>query len=284
MSGDDPEPQTITQRSDSSPWSGQQPYLTKGFEAAQSNVLDRPLSYFPGNTTVGFDPATEQSLQMTQNRAQAGSPLLGQAQAEMGKTLSGDYLNQGNPAYQAMVERSINPMRQEYQNTVVPGLNGNFAGAGRYGSNAFQTARGQAADSYMRNVGDVASGLSYANYGDERGRMQTAAGMAPSMAQADYADAGMLGQVGAAREGQAQSQLQDQVNRFNFNQSEPTNRLAQYMGLISGGFGGNSTSSQVVPQQGGSNLMTGLGAGAMGASTLAALFGGSSPMFPKPWG
>lgn len=276
MSGDDPEPQTITQKSDSSPWSGQQPFLTKGFEQAQSNVLDRPLSYFPGSTTVGFDPATEQSLQMTQNRATQGSPLLGQAQGEIGKTLGGDYLSGGNPAYAGMVERSISPLRQEYQQTIAPGIDGAFAGAGRYGSNSFQNARTGAADSYMRQVGDISSGLAYANYGDERGRMQTAAGLAPSLAQADYADAGMLGQVGAAREGQAQAQLQDQVNRFNFGQSEPTNRLAQYMGLIGGGYGGQSTNSTVQPAGQGSNpLLQALGIGATGtgiASNLSSLF------------
>jgi len=280
--GDDPEPQTITQQANSSPWSEQQPFLKTGFQSAQDNVLNRPLQYFGGSTVVGFDPATEQSLNMTQQRATAGSPLLGQAQGEIGKTLSGDYLNQGNPAFQGMLERSISPIRQEYQQTVVPGLNGSFAGAGRYGSNAFQTARGQAADSYMRNVGDVASGLAYANYGDERGRMQTAAGLAPSLAQADYADAGMLGQVGAAREGQAQAQLQDQVNRFNFQQSEPTNRLAQYMGLIGGGYGGQSTSSQVVPAGQGSNpLLTALGIGATGTGIANTLFNPMSGLFGR---
>lgn len=280
--GDDPEPQTITQKADSSPWSEQQPFLKTGFQSAQDNVLNRPLQYFGGSTVVGFDPATEQSLNMTQNRALQGSPLIGQAQGEMGKTLGGDYLSGGNPAYQAMVERSISPLRQEYQNTVSPGIDGAFAGAGRYGSNSFQSARGQAADSYMRNVGDIASGLAYGNYNDERGRMQTAAGLAPSLAQADYADIGMLGQVGAAREAQAQSQLQDQVNRFNFQQSEPTNRLAQYMGLIGGGYGGQSTNTQVVPAGQGSNpLLQALGIGVAGTGIANTLFNPMSGLFGR---
>ena len=283
MSGDsDPEPQTITQTTNSAPWSDQQPFLKTGFQSAQDNVLNRPLSYFGGSTQVGFDPATEQSLNMTQNRALQGSPLIGQAQGEMGKTLGGDYLSGGNPAYQGMVERSISPLRQEYQQTVTPGIDGAFAGAGRYGSNSFQTARGQAADSYMRNVGDISSGLAYGNYNDERGRMQSAAGMAPSLAQADYADIGMLGQVGAAREGQAQAQLQDQVNRFNFQQNEPTNRLAQYMGLIGGGYGGQSTNSQVVPAGQGSNgLLQALGIGAAGTGIANTLFNPLSGLFGR---
>lgn len=283
-SDSNPTPQTITQKSDSSPWSEQQPFLKSGFQSAQDNVLNRPLSYFDGSTVVGSDPATTQGLNMTEQRAQAGSPLTGQAQGEISNTLNGNYLSGGNPAYQGMVDRSIQPLRQEYQNTVTPGIDGNFAGAGRYGSNSFNTARGQAADSYMRNVGDISSGLAYQNYNDERGRMQSAAGMAPALAQADYADAGMLGQVGAQREAQSQAQLQDQVNRFNFNQSEPTNRLAQYMGLIGGGYGGSSTASSVVPaQQGGNSLLTGLGAGAAGIGALSSLYGGSNPLFTAPW-
>lgn len=284
-SDSNPTPQTITQKADSQPWSEQQPFLKSGFQSAQDNVLNKPLSYFDGSTVVGSDPATTQGLNMTEQRAQAGSPLTGQAQGQVSGTLNGDYLNGGNPAYQGMVDRSIQPLRQEYQQTVTPGIDSSFAAGGRYGSNSFQTARGQAADSYMRNVGDISSGLAYQNYNDERGRQMSAAGMAPSLAQADYADAGMLGQVGAQREAQSQAQLQDQVNRFNFTQSEPANRLAQYMGLIGGGYGGSSTNSQVVPAgQGGNSLLTGLGAAGTAASVAASLYGGgSNALFQKPW-
>ena len=45
------------------PWKAQIPYLKTGFARAQTDVLDRPLSYFPESTVVPFSPETETALE-----------------------------------------------------------------------------------------------------------------------------------------------------------------------------------------------------------------------------
>jgi hypothetical protein len=46
--------------------------------------------------------------------------------------------------------------------------------------------------------------------------------------------------------------LNSQVDKWNFNQNLPYNKLAQYMGLLLGGnWGTQGTSTQTVPSQGG---------------------------------
>jgi len=190
-------------------------------------------------------------------------------QAELQKTLGGEYLNEGNPAYQAMAERAISPLRDEYQNTIMPGIDSQFARAGRYGSNiASATMKGNAADDYMRAVGDVGAGLSYQNYGDERNQMARAGLLAPQYAQQDYTDLSALRGVGQQYEGKAGEQLGEDISRFQFGQDEPYMRLGRMSEFLypAAGFGGNQTSRGQVGGQEMNPYTTALGAGLTAAS------------------
>lgn len=276
MSDDDKKPTYQTQTTSSDPWSGQQDFLKTGFEQAQSNVLNKPISYYPESTVVQPSGQTEEALGRAENRALQGNPLVGQAQGQMGANLSGDYLSAGNPYFQGMAERAIDPMRREFQNTVMPGINSAFSKGGRYGSNAHQTMSDTAADTYLRNVGNLTAGMAGQNYAQERGNMMQSAGMAPQLAQQDYFDIGQLGNVGAAREGIAGQNLAENINRFNFEQMEPRERLGAYMGLIGGGYGGQQTTTSPIQGQGSSMwspILGALGAASTGAGIAGSLWG-----------
>ena len=278
--GDDGGTQTVVQQANQEPWSGQQPYLERGFGEAEQ-VLDTPQSYFPGTTVVPFSNQTEQALQSTENLATAGNPnqaaqtsamagLLGPNQnpaMSMYQDVAGGSYQGGNPAYDAMVNR--------IQSTVAPSIDSGFAGSGRYGSGAHTEAK-------ARGMADAIAPLAFQNYENERGRqMQALQGLsggygqgqqaqlgalsqAPAQNMARYADAAALGGVGQQREGLAQSQLQDAINRWNFSQQEPTNRLGNYMGLVGGGYGTSGTTQTTSPTQSSNPLMQLLGIGSTG--------------------
>jgi hypothetical protein len=227
------------------PWGPQQPYLHDVFREAQRlyfganpqtvNGAQIPGAgaapqYYPGSTIVPPAPETQQALQLQTGRALAGSPLLTAAQAETGKTLSGDYLSSGNP-YFGQVAQSIG-------DTVRPQVDARFVASGRYGSPAY-------AETTARTLANAIAPYAFQNYAGERGNMQRAAGEAGALSQADYADIAALSGVGARRESQSQAQLQDEVNRWNFNQNRDAARLAQYLAMIQGNFGGTTTGSQV---------------------------------------
>lgn len=220
------------------PWKGQQPYLQKGFEGAEQGILNQP-----GQGVVPFSPETQYSLYQTGNRALEGSPLLPAAQQQAMSTLGGDYMS-GGPGFDAYADSAWNAIR--------PQTDSMFASGGRFGSPLHAEALG-------RGFGRAMAPL----YGDERNRqMQTMMG-APGLAQADYADMGMLGNVGAAREGQQQT-----IN------DEAYNRLSRYMGLVGGGgYGGQTTTAGGA---GSSPLM-----GAMGGAMSGAYLG--SQIYPG-WG
>lgn len=82
------------------------------------------------------------------------------------------------------------------------------------------------------------------SYGqNDLSRRLQAIGMAPGMAQNDYADAGKLLGIGEVVEGYQNRENQDQMARWNFNQQQPFNRVNNYANLATqfGGMGGTTT-------------------------------------------
>jgi hypothetical protein len=87
------------------------------------------------------------------------------------------------------------------------------------------------------------------------------------MAEADYGDIQRLLAIGQGREGYAQTALQDQINRYNYEQNLPQAKLQSFLSGVYGAPGGGvSTSTQPIysnpGQQGLGNLLSLAGTGA----------------------
>ena len=260
---------TQTVVNNTAPWGGQEPYLTKGFARAESDILDKPAEYYPNSKVVPFSDQTTQALGMQENRALSGSPVMGAANQMAQDTLSGSYLN-SNPNFNAAVNAATRPMVENFKTNVMPAIQGGFAGHGRYGSGLMGQQMQQAGEGLTRQIGDVAGSMAHQNYGAERQRMMQAGTLAPTYAANDYTDISNLGQVGQAREAQAGANLQDDISRFYQQQQAPKDALARYMALVSGG--GYSSQTQQQPIY--SNPMgNALGMGATAAGIAGTLFG-----------
>jgi hypothetical protein len=216
--------QTVT--STTAPWSGQQPYLTFGFQQAQNLYNQGGPQYFAGDTVAPTPSETNQALNLQTQRASNGSPLIAAAQAGDLGTAQGNYLSAGNPYLQNMFG--------SIANTVTPRVTGAFEGAGRYGSGAYANALTDA-------LTNTAGNLAFQNYSNERGNMMRADALAPSLANQDYADIAQLAAAGDARRQLAQQGINAAVDRYNYNQNLPYNTLANYMRMIQGNYGSSST-------------------------------------------
>jgi hypothetical protein len=234
----------------SDPWSAQQPFLRAGFQEAANQFAMPGPEYYPNSTVTPMSSATNQSLQRMEGRSLAGSPLLQAGQGETQKTLSGDYLREGNPYMQGVMDKVMS--------TVVPGVQSRFNMSGRSGSNAEM-------DTMTRAVSESIAPYAYGSYESERGRMGSAASAAPGMAAADYTDIAQQGAVGAAREAQADAELKDNVARFDYGQTLPQRKLADFMALVRGNFGGTQTTTQPVYK----NTAANVAGGALSAAALA---------------
>ena len=232
----------------------QKPFLEEIFQGAQDLYRSDVPQYFPESTVVDFAPETELALEASTNRALQGSELQRLGRDQMEATLRGDYMAEGNPFMEAAFNSAAN--------LVTPRVASQFAGAGRYGS-------GAAVGEMTRQLGNLAGNMAFQNYQTERNRQQQAMQLAPQYAQQDYLDANTLARIGSAREAQAQSQLQDQINRFNFEQQKEAQKLGTYLGLVGGGYGFNQTGAEPIYF----NPVAGGIGGALAGAQLGSTFG-----------
>ena len=222
------------------------PYVTYGLEEGKRLYESQTPSFFPGQTYVSPSEQTQQALQMAQERAMAGSPLTGAAQAETLATIQGRGVN---PFLAGALEQT-NRLAGEQYNRNIQNLQSSAASAGRYGSSAMGQQAGTAQDIFARALAEQGGQLAYNSAEAERARQMAAVGAAPQMAQADYADIQRLLSVGGAREAQSAAQLQDAMNRFNFEQNLPQMKLSQYANLYSTAPQGSTTTQTATPTGG----------------------------------
>tara|TARA_R110000803_G_scaffold23517_3_gene57649 strand:+ start:7112 stop:7999 length:888 start_codon:yes stop_codon:yes gene_type:complete len=268
MGGGSNNPTIQTSTVDRSPWEPQQQHLKNIFGGAETAFESSSPSYFQDSTVVDWSPQTNQAMQAMEARANAGSPLQQAGMAQAQSTIEGDYLN-ANPFLTGAYNAASAPVIEQWNNQIAPGIDSSFAGAGRMGSGLYAQQRNSAENTLGRNLTDMSSKMAYANYAQERQNQLDMAGQSGQMAQQDYNDMNKLMAVGGAREGQQQAQLQDQIQRFNFEQNRPWDQLARYSGLVSGGYGTQQETGTPLYSNPGANFLS----GALGGATIGNMMG-----------
>lgn len=250
MSKDSQPSGTTTTTATSAPWGPQQPFLERGLQRAEDLYNRGPMKY-PDQTLAAIDPRQTQAIELQAGRALSGSPVTSAANTNAAATLNGSFLDpSSNPYLSATYDQAAGKVRA--------GLDAQFSGAGRYGSGAHQAASGDA-------LANLATQLYGGNYNAERTNQLRALALAPQTAQQDYTDIGQLAAAGDAAQGQQQNIINDQVNRFNFNQQAPYNQFAAYQQGVQGNYGGSQTTSQPYFNNSTANF---LGAGLGAANVL----------------
>lgn len=222
------------------------PYVTYGLEEGKRLYESGTPSFFPGQTYVSPSEATQSALQMAQERAMAGSPLVQAAQQEQLATIQGRGVN---PFLEGALA-GVNRQARETFTEGVQGLQSKASSMGRYGSAAQAEQEARAQDVFARALAEQGGQLAYGSAEAERARQMAATQAAPAMAAADYGDIQKLLSVGQAREGYESTALQDAINRFNFEQNAPQMKLSQFANLFSSVPQGSQTVSQATPQGG----------------------------------
>ena len=211
------------------------PFLQFGLAEAKEQFMSPRPQFFPQSTVVGFSPESELALGGIRDRALDPNSLTAATQGVVRQNLMG-----------------TNPLAMAAFQPVVDRVQSQFARAGRYGSGANQQA--------------LASALAPAALQLQ----QSAIGQAPQLQNQDLM---RLAQVGAAREGQAQSELQSNLDRFNFEQNIEAEKLRNFLALV----GGGTVGSQNIQPVSRNPLASGLG-GAVGGAQLGASLG-FNPMY-----
>ena len=208
------------------------PFVEYGLNEAKGLYQTSTPEYFPGQTYVSPSAQTQQSLQAAQARALAGNPLLPAAQQQQQNVISGQYL-QNNPYFNQALAGAAQGATQNY-NDAIAAAQSSLSKAGRYGSNVGADIQNRAANTLANTLANKYGELAYQNYAGERAMQNQAAQYAPTLAQADYADIQQLANVGKTAEDYQKTALQADIDRFNFEQNKPYQKLSAYLGAAYG--------------------------------------------------
>ena len=208
------------------------PFVQYGLEQAKGLYQSNTPQYYGGQTYVGPSAQTQAALQAQQTRALGGNPLLTQAQQQQSDVIGGQYL-QNNPYFNQALAGAAQGATQNY-NDAIAAAQSSLSRAGRYGSNVGADIQNRAASTLANTLANKYGELAYQNYGAERGMQNQAAQYAPTLAQADYGDIQQLANVGKTAEDYQKTALQADIDRFNYQQNLPYQKLSSYLGSAYG--------------------------------------------------
>jgi hypothetical protein len=185
-------------------------FLNQFMNAAFSQLQRK--NQFPSFSTVpGQSRTTTDAQRDILRRALLGSPYDRTAGQTLQETAQGDYLDPyTNPAYQALTNRIVGDVGSQ--------VNSRFVGSNRTGSQANSEALG-------RGITDALAPAMFQAFQQERGNQLNAARTLPAISQLDYLNLDRALGVGERKDARLGAQLQDRLDRYNFNQQEPQQRL-----------------------------------------------------------
>ena len=280
-----------TQKSE--PWAAQSPYLKYGMDEATRLYQNAGPQYYPGSTVAGFSPTQQQAMQYGTQRAVNGSQDVRNAQGFTNGVLGGQY--SGDPNSKGYVQDVLagkylnsDPYKdqvfQNIQSKVLPSVNSQFMGSGRYGSDSHagtmttdltNAYAPYASQQYQQGLDRMnwAAGMSNDMYNQDVGNRQWAAGMAPTWAANDWTDINALSNIGGQQQQLGQQELNDAVARWQYYQQLPYDKLGQYLNNIGGNYGGTVVGKTSTPTPSMWSQVAGAGTGLLGSALSGGMFG-----------
>ena len=209
------------------------PFVEYGLGEAKGLYQTDTPEYYPGQTYVGPSAQTQTALQQAQNIALSGNPLVPAAQQQQLGTIQGNYLSAGNPYFTQALAGPTQQATQAY-NDAIRQAQGTASMAGRYGSGVSADIQNRAANTLANTLANKYGDLAYQNYASERAAQNAASLAAPTLAQASYQDVNQLLKTGQIAEDYQKTALQADIDKFNFEQNKPYEKLSAYLKSVYG--------------------------------------------------
>jgi hypothetical protein len=256
----------------SAPWDEQKPYLEAGFKEAGRLYEQGVPDYYPGSTVAGFDPAQTAAQQATLGYAMGPRPAAMQAAAEnvtlgqmggqtpfsggqMADLLAGNVNTGAGSPFSSMAGALSGQVMSNLQGNILPGIRESLVRSQPGGGSRGDLQQNQAISKA------VASGLTTPlaqMYGDaysqaqgmrmpaaqmQLGQQQAGQAAYPSIMGAPLEMYGAMGDVGAQRRAMSQEAINQAQQKYAYQVGAPQQALSQYMGNISGDYGGTTTAT-----------------------------------------
>lgn len=228
---------------------------------------------YQGDTVAQFTDPQTAGQNMALGAAGSQNQLASQGANANNFLLSDIWNPSTNPNLQNAVDAAVRPITENYQQVVQPGIRDTYQAAGQqFGGSRRNIAEGNAANSYMRNVGDTASQLVQNQYANNLDAYVKGLGLLPQTQAAQTAGAVTTSGVGDVQQNMNQQNINAKVAGYNYDQLAPFLQSQELISLLSGIPGGSNTTVGNTSQP--SQAQSALGGAAAGASLGSAIMPG----------
>jgi hypothetical protein len=218
------------------------PYIEYGLNEAQNLYDQGAPEYYSGNTYLGPNQAQQDAMAMMTNQANAGSNVLTNSSALANQTLSGDFLNAGNP-YLAQATQAGADVATDQYNKAMQNTNSQASLSGRYGSNAHANLASDNSQNLANALTNQAGTMAYNNYNAERQNQMNVMNNAQNIAGNDYYGANQLMNAGNQSAQFDQAALDADIARHDYGQNAQQMHLNNYLTAAYGAPGGSQTTT-----------------------------------------
>lgn len=246
-----------------------EPFAKDALVSAKT-LANVPYQAYPGQRIAPLNSQQEQGLQMTEQRALSGSPVMNAANRNLQDTLNGNYLNaESNPYLSGAVNKALGDVQTR--------VNSQFSG-NNFGGTAHQEWLGS-------QLADAALPIYAQNYDNERQRQMQANLFAPQAAQSDYNDLQALLGVGDVRQANTQQNLDYLYNQWNEQRGYRDSQLDKFIQRVYGYPGSQTTGPNPYAQNRTASALGGAAAGAgLGGALGGAAAGAQAGSVIPGWG
>ncbi len=224
-----------SQSSTSTPWGPQQEYLKSLFSRAEGLYNEGPYQSPGFGTYAQFDPASQRGFGMTEARAMGGDPTVSAGRDFTNQVLRGDRQDPNlNPQLQRFADIGARGLTDQYYGAR-NALGSRMEGSGRTGGGTHRRGLGGADEALATGLGDMQAQIYGGAYQQgEQNRMAAAATAPGTYGTEAYQSAAALRGVGAERENQQRTRINDMVQRFEQKQRGGSEKLSEFMQFLGG--------------------------------------------------
>ncbi len=258
-----------TQTTTATPWGPQGGQLKILLNAANDYFNNGPAAQYQGS---GVAPQNYMQKAATAGLTANAANL--DAQATTAQTANQSLFNAddvgNNQVVSDAIAASLNPLAKQFTTQVLPALKLGGIDSGGSSSSRQGVIEANAVNDFNQTSSDLVGRLMGQFYGQGLDAKTKALSLSPGLAGMTNAGAMNLANAGDAQQMYQQLLLNDEISRFNTAENADLTHMMNFKNLITGGFGGTTTSP--TGQQPGSAFGSALGGG------LAAYGAGVNPV------
>lgn len=223
------------------PWAPQGNQLESLFQHAENYLNQGPAPVFTGPRVADQTPAQQQAASMLTRNVGALNQQAQQAQQSVGQLLTASDVG-NNPVVQDAIQAALNPLARQFTEKVMPSLRIGGIDGGNTSSSRQGVIEAMAARDFNETSSNLIGRLMGDFYKSGLDAQTRGVALSPSIANLTNLGGQTLAQVGDAEQAYQQTlinaAMQEEVDRAN----QMPQFLSNFRNLITGGFGGTTTS------------------------------------------